>query len=78
MPGPVLDVLIDRLNELVVIFFDDDDADDKTFLDQVKNLVLMKTKKLSFSTFRYKFNLVFYNCSSFVCSTKLKKNISQE
>jgi hypothetical protein len=30
-----LDVLIERLNDLVVIFFDDDDPEDKTFLDQV-------------------------------------------
>ncbi len=36
--GPVLDVLIERLNDLVVIFFDDDDPEDKTFLDQVKSL----------------------------------------
>jgi hypothetical protein len=35
--GPVLDVLIERLNDLVVIFFDDDDPEDKTFLDQVKS-----------------------------------------
>jgi len=36
--GPVLDVLIERLNDLVVIFFDDDDPEDKTFLDQVKQM----------------------------------------
>lgn len=35
MSGPVLDVLINRLNDLVVIFFDDDQEDDKEFLVKV-------------------------------------------
>jgi hypothetical protein len=34
-----MEVLIERLNDLVVIFFDDDDADDKSFLDQVPILL---------------------------------------
>ena len=35
-----MDVLIERLNDLVVIFFDDDDADDKSFLDQVRLVII--------------------------------------
>ena len=30
-----MDVLIERLNDLVVIFFDDDEDDDKAFLEKV-------------------------------------------
>ena len=48
-----MDVLIERLNDLVVIFFDDDEDDDKAFLEKVsyRKIYFISWRTISFYSF---------------------------